>query len=77
MTLNNVLVCLPVTDLPVPYVKSEKKVCHTCGVPVWVSWNSLAQGFTVFECHDCAAGEEVGVTQETLAESFAWLEKKS
>ena len=55
------LICMAVSDLPVPYVPSFRDACDICGTAVWRS-NSLAGLYDLPECVRCA-GESIRARQ--------------
>ena len=55
------LICVAVSDLPVPYVPSFRDACDVCGTAVWRS-NSSAGLCALPECVRCA-GESIRARQ--------------
>ena len=55
------LICMAVSDLPVPYVPSFRDACDICGTVVWRS-NRSAGLFALPECVRCA-GESIQARQ--------------
>jgi len=55
------LICMTVSDLPVPYVPSFRDACDICGTAVWRS-NSSAGLYDLPECVRCA-GESIRARQ--------------
>ena len=51
------LICMAVSDLPVPYVPSFRDTCDICGTTVWRS-NRSAGLYALPECVRCA-GESI------------------
>ena len=49
------LICMTVSDLPVPYVPSFRDACDVCGTVVWRS-NRSAGLHALPECVRCAGG---------------------
>lgn len=58
MSDSDYVVCLPVTQMPLPRVLSRKRDCCECGVVVWVAMSSPANASPV--CTGCARGVDVG-----------------
>jgi hypothetical protein len=55
------LICVAVSDLPMPYVPSFRDTCDVCGTAVWRS-NRAAGLYALAECLRCA-GESIRVRQ--------------
>jgi hypothetical protein len=55
------LICMPVSDLPVPHVPSFRDACDVCGTAVWRSNRSAGLG-ALPECLQCA-GESIRARQ--------------
>jgi hypothetical protein len=55
------LICMAVSDLPVPYVPSFRDACDVCGTAVWRS-NRSASLCALPECVGCA-GENIRARQ--------------
>ena len=55
------LICMTVSDLPVPYVPSFRDACDVCGTAVWRS-NGSAELCALPECVRCA-GDSIRARQ--------------
>jgi len=66
--MTDVIVCMRVADLPMPYTRSQALPCAWCGLAIWVGYavrKDVPHGLAV--CHQCVATKLSEVDEVTIA----------